>query len=106
MQDFLDKLDDELSNMQPKKEETKNTSQVVITSVSNTKTENTKTSYSNNNNNKKTSSVERKTTNRFYNKNSKTSKFEHREKFISKFPETRFYLPSLRDKHTRYIPIG
>ncbi len=29
-----------------------------------------------------------------------------REKFVSTFPETKFYLPSLRDKYTRYIPIG
>jgi len=104
MQDFLDKLDDELSNMKPKKEENTNTSEVVITSVSNKKTEKTNTNYSNKN--KKTSFSDKKSGNRFYNKNSKTSKFEHREKFISKFPETRFYLPSLRDKHTRYIPIG
>jgi len=104
MQDFLDKLDDELSNMKPKKEENTNTSEVVITSVSNKKTEKTNTNYSNKN--KKTSFSDKKSGNRFYNKNSKISKFEHREKFISKFPETRFYLPSLRDKHTRYIPIG
>ena len=104
MQDFLDKLDDELNNMKPKKEENKDTSEVVITSVSNKKTEKTNTSYSNKN--KKTSFGDKKNTNRFYNKNSKTSKFERREKFISKFPETKFYLPSLREKHTRYIPIG
>ena len=103
MQDFLDKLDDELSNMKPKKEENTNTSEVVITSVSNKKTEKTN---NNSNKNKKSSFSDKKTGNRFYNKNSKTSKFEHREKFISKFPETKFYLPSLRDKHTRYIPIG
>ena len=103
MQDFLDKLDDELSSMKPKKEENTNTSEVVITSVSNKKTEKTN---NNSNKNKKSSFSDKKTGNRFYNKNSKTSKFEHREKFISKFPETKFYLPSLRDKHTRYIPIG
>ena len=27
-------------------------------------------------------------------------------KFISKFPDTKFYLPTLRDGYTRYIPIG
>ena len=27
-------------------------------------------------------------------------------KFISKFPETKFYLPTLREGYTRYIPIG
>lgn len=29
-----------------------------------------------------------------------------RWRFISKFPETKFYLPTLRDWYTRYIPIG
>jgi len=27
-------------------------------------------------------------------------------KFVSKFPETKFYLPSLREWYTRFIPIG
>jgi hypothetical protein len=31
---------------------------------------------------------------------------EVRGRFISKFPETKFYLPTLRDGYTRYIPIG
>ena len=30
---------------------------------------------------------------------------DYREKFISKFPETKFYLPSLREGYTRYMPI-
>jgi ribonuclease J len=55
---------------------------------------------------KKSSDGVTKSTNRFYNHDTKTSKFNHREKFISKFPETKFYLPSLREKYTRYIPIG
>jgi len=38
MQDFLDKLDDELDNMQPKKE--KKAPEVVVTSVSNKKIDN------------------------------------------------------------------
>jgi ribonuclease J len=29
----------------------------------------------------------------------------YREKFVSKFPETKFYLPSLREGYTRYMPI-
>jgi len=31
---------------------------------------------------------------------------EVRGKFISDFPETKFYLPSLREGYTRFIPIG
>lgn len=51
------------------------------------------------------------------NKMSKKSSFKKKEKnssnteeirwkFISKFPETKFYLPTLREGYTRYIPIG
>lgn len=31
---------------------------------------------------------------------------EIRGRFISKFPETKFYLPTLREGYTRYMPIG
>lgn len=31
---------------------------------------------------------------------------EIRGKFVSNFPETKFYLPSLREGYTRFIPIG
>jgi hypothetical protein len=31
---------------------------------------------------------------------------EVRGKFVSDFPETKFYLPSLREGYTRFIPIG
>jgi len=114
--DFLDKLDDELESMtsssikkveaniaarKEKRKQYKNNNnfpEVVIESVLNKKTE-TKT----------TTEVKNKSYNkpkRLYSKNTKTDKFNRREKFVSKFPETRFYLPSLREKHTRYIPIG
>jgi hypothetical protein len=115
MSDFLDKLDDELNNMQPKEVKKDLNEKILMTTVSNKKDtikkiDNSyktnsykKTSYSNN---KKDSSTEKKVTNRYYNNDSRTNKFNHREKFVSTFPETRFYLPSLREKHTRYIPIG
>lgn len=35
----------------------------------------------------------------------KSRQINYREKFISKFPETKFYLPSLREWYTRYMPI-
>ncbi len=122
MFDFLDKLDDELKNMEgwktPSKKKSGTTSskkddstsktasktsseEVVITSVSNSKKPKTSVKTSS-----KSSSTNKKKTNKFYHKNSKTDKFKRREKFASKFPETRFYLPSLREKYTRYIPIG
>lgn len=46
--------------------------------------------------------------NKNFNKNpdyNKNSDWEIKWKFISKFPETKFYLPSLRDGYTRYMPI-
>ena len=39
------------------------------------------------------------------NKAPKTNDTEIRWKFISKFPDTKFYLPSLRQWYTRYMPI-
>jgi len=133
MFDFLDKLDSELKNMTgkgPKKEKkTENKSEqkiekkteskkveskpkavssdeVVITSVSNSKTNWNKSNTSTNNRPNNNKNSQAKTGNRFYNKNPKTAKFNRREKFVSSFPDTRFFLPSLREKHTRYIPIG
>ena len=115
--DFLDKLDDELESMtsssikkveaniatrKEKRNQYRNNNnvwEVVVVSVSNKKDETKRT----------TAEVKNKSynkSNRLYNKNTKTDKFNRREKFVSKFPETRFYLPSLREKHTRYIPIG
>lgn len=46
---------------------------------------------------------QKRSTNSNYRKNSRQN--EYREKFISKFPETKFYLPSLREGYTRYMPI-
>jgi hypothetical protein len=44
------------------------------------------------------------------NNNNNKQKFvkngEVRGKFVSDFPETKFYLPSLRDGYTRFIPVG
>ena len=130
MFDFLDKLDSELKQMawkwpkkdkktenkEEKKQESKkedkkvetqkksiSSDEVVITSVSNSKTSSDTTTSTSKVGTKKPT---RKPSNKFYNKNPKTEKFNRREKFVSKFPDTRFFLPSLREKHTRYIPIG
>jgi ABC-type uncharacterized transport system substrate-binding protein len=100
MQDFLEKLDQELDNMQSSNKN------VIIDKKDNSKSELEKKveekikkyNYNKNINSKKT--------NKFYNNDPKITKFSHREKFSSKFPHTKFYLPSLRDKYTRYIPIG
>jgi ribonuclease J len=68
-----------------KKEENKNTENKQKTNNKNT----VKSTWNRNNSN--------------YKKNNR--QIEYREKFISKFPETKFYLPSLREGYTRYMPI-
>lgn len=60
------------------------------------------------NNNRQFSKNKNHNKNSDYNKNSdhnKNSDWEVKWKFISKFPETKFYLPSLREWYTRYMPI-
>lgn len=41
-----------------------------------------------------------------FQKKSNFKTWEVRWKFVSDFPETKFYLPSLREGYTRFIPIG
>ncbi len=85
MQDFFDDLDQELDWVIPEgidKKEEKNISQ---------NSENTKIEV------KRDSKTQR---------NSRNDNNEVRGKFVSRFPDTKFYLPTLRDKYTRYIPIG
>lgn len=50
--------------------------------------------------------VVQKTSQRPPQKRYEDNNFEIRWKFPSRFPEPRFYLPSLREGYTRYIPIG
>ena len=38
-------------------------------------------------------------------KQDNTNSLPYREKYISKFPDTKFYLPALREGYTRYMPI-
>jgi hypothetical protein len=80
MTDLLNELDNELDSMNQ--------------SISNIKKENTKTTTTENS--KRKIEVNKKTDNNIV----------YREKFISKFPDTKFYLPTLRDGYTRYMPIG
>lgn len=103
MHDFLDQLDSELKWMTPKHDNPQKNTQVepevVITSVKNDNTQNSQVHKPKQINK---GSSQKKTHSHW----PKREKFERREKFSSKFPETKFYLPSLRDKYTRYIPIG
>lgn len=53
---------------------------------------------------KKEEKVQKKVFSKNYKKNDGEN--EVRWKFISTFPETKFYLPTLREGYTRYMPIG
>ncbi len=87
MSNILENLDNELESM--------NTNMSVL-----------KKDY-NKNNNKDNKINQKKANTRVY----KTKNYipqkdiEYREKYISKFPETKFYLPTLREGYTRYMPI-
>jgi len=97
MTDELNNLDNELDNMFSEVEKLPKENKKVEKTTKNkteTKKEVTKTSKP---------TYQKRTTNSNYKKNSR--QIEYREKFISKFPETKFYLPSLREGYTRYMPI-
>jgi len=98
MKDFLDELDLELGSTKTNSPKQKTEEKVQIKKVTKKKVvnninKNFKTNKVNNYNNK----------NKNYNKNKDG---EIRWKFTSKFPETKFYLPSLRDGYTRFMPVG
>ena len=95
MKDFLDELDEELwtNSNDTTPGEKKETQTEVRKEPQVDKSNNNKTSSSNN----------EKRENSYKNRN---NDWEVRWKFISKFPETKFYLPSLREWYTRYMPIG
>ena len=120
MQDFLDELDQELSGDSAAKT-AQNTNTVENTKEgpvisSEKKAENSaevsgetkKPVYNKPDHNKVAHTKFNKNT-PHASKNAKFAKGPHGEvrgKFISKFPETKFYLPSLREGYTRYIPVG
>lgn len=109
MQDFLDELDQELSDAPKASKENQSTK------VENQQKEDIQKVPI-----KKENKTEQKVENKpkqntkggKFNKNKQSSRYgknsngEVRGKFISKFPETKFYLPSLREGYTRFIPIG
>lgn len=118
MEDFLDELDRELDwspndskNTETQNVNQKNSQNSKINDAQKTQehlkiTEKKVVVNNNSNNNKSFKSNNTKQFNKNNNSNKKNSDSEIRWKFISKFPETKFYLPSLRDGYTRYMPIG
>jgi len=101
MDDFLSELDNELDWM------TTNIKKEVSTSTVNEKKQEPKSDNKN---------IILKETQKAWNNikkqapksNNKNNNYVPRfnEKFPSKFPETKFYLPTLRDSYTRFMPIG
>lgn len=128
MKDFLDELDQELWGWESKKETTptpapQNNQPVVQKTeekrVEKTveKKENVENKPKHNNEGKKPQHKKPHHNKQNNQKNNNHKKPHHNNKrgnlrgevkwkFVSDFPETKFYLPSLREKYTRFIPIG
>lgn len=104
MQEFFDDLDKELGNQNPRENASSDTQKPVTapqkTSPGHTgkKPEAKKAQAHEAKPQKKRAPAPRH--------NTGGAKHEVRGKFISQFPDTKFYLPSLRDGYTRYMPIG
>ncbi|PZM83853.1 ribonuclease J [Candidatus Gracilibacteria bacterium] len=106
MKDYFDELDreiDSLSTISQKKDDIINTHIILNEGLDGTIENIEKEKKVLNNFNKKSKNKNIKINN---NQNLSDGSTEIRGKFISKFPETKFYLPTLRDGYTRYIPIG
>ncbi len=107
MKDFLDELDQEIDSLQGVNPNDDIVDKhIVLNEWIDTTTDETdwleKNQQKNTNENKKKFSKNKPRNNN----NNTNNNREVRWKFISKFPETKFYLPSLREGYTRFIPIG
>ncbi|QFR38664.1 ribonuclease J [Candidatus Gracilibacteria bacterium 28_42_T64] len=120
MQDFLDELDQELSGKEVSSTESQNENKSdtneSITQTQKTEKQETKQDQDvpeKHGDNKKpqqakapqNNHLKKNFKNNYQNRRSNNSN-EVRGKFNSNFPETKFYLPSLREGYTRFIPIG
>lgn len=100
MKDFLDELDQEIDSLQNiNSNDDIINKHIVLNEWLDWTTENIEQEKKIENKNKKQNSNKKQ-------KNNQNDNGEIRWKFISKFPETKFYLPSLREGYTRFIPIG
>ena len=102
MKDFLDELDQELDwktiNSDDKKE-------TFVQKKEDAKVKEKK-EYSKNNDWKRIIFSKNFNKTNYNNSSYKNNNWEITWKFASNFPETKFYLPSLRDWYTRFMPIG
>lgn len=113
MKDFLDELDQEIDSLQNinSKDDIIN-KHIVLNewndSLNEKKEEEVIKTIEQNKNPEFNKNNQNKNQNQNQNKKQKDNKredWEIRGKFISRFPETKFYLPSLREWYTRFIPI-
>lgn len=118
MKDFLDELDRELETGETPaevKNDNKEEKKEINTQENNSTTQpkpqhNNKNSQKKPNNNQQNNSQKKKPNNKKPNNNQQKKKSHSNQpvkgKFVSDFPETKFYLPALREWYTRFIPIG
>ena len=100
MKDFLDELDQEIDSLQNiNSNDDIINKHIVLNEWLDWTTENIEKEKKTENKNKKQNQNKKQ-------KNNQNDNWEIRWKFISRFPETKFYLPSLREGYTRFIPIG
>ncbi|MDD2907849.1 MAG: ribonuclease J [Candidatus Gracilibacteria bacterium] len=105
MKDFLDELDQEIDGIQNNDDIVDQ--HIILNEGMDGTTENIEAEQKQLHKNVKTFSNNQNNSNNPNKQNKpKQESNEIRGKFISKFPETKFYLPSLREGYTRFIPIG
>lgn len=102
MKDFLDELDQEIDLFQSNDDDIVD-QHIVLNEWLDWTTENIEAEKKHDSQNERVSVNRQNKTKQEY--KGKPESNEIRGKFISKFPETKFYLPSLREGYTRFIPI-
>lgn len=102
MKDFLDELDQEIDLFQSNDDDIVD-QHIVLNEWLDWTTENIEAEKKHDNQNERVSVNRQNKQKQEY--KPKPESNEIRGKFISKFPETKFYLPSLREGYTRFIPV-
>ena len=106
MQEFFDDLDKELGNQSPSENASSDTQKPVVVPQKTTPTPEHKKPEAKKAPKNEAAPQKRRAPTPAPRNNTGGVKHEIRGKFISQFPDTKFYLPSLRDGYTRYMPIG
>jgi len=102
MKDFLDELDQEIDLFQTSENDIID-QHILLNEWLDWTTENIEAEKRHDNQNERVSVNRQNKPRQEYKPKHESN--EIRGKFISKFPETKFYLPSLREGYTRFIPV-